>query len=115
MPHTRIRPRTDDYAAAIARGLVHVLKIDSRLTGLVVLIVEPDGLLLDNIAVAPATQGQKIGRRLMTFASDTAKQRGLPCLRLHTNELMMENIGWYGLRRVYMSQRLDRATHCRPA
>ena len=110
-------PMTDDYAAAIAQGFVHVIEMDSMLMGLVVLIAEPDALLVDNIAVAPAAQGQKIGRQLMTFAEDTAKQLGLPCLRLYTNELMTENIGWYtrlgfrethrvteaGLRRVYMS------------
>ena len=88
-------PMTDDYAAAIAKGLVHLIETDSTLAGLVVLIAEPDALLLDNIAVAPAAQGQKIGRRLMEFAEETAKQRGLPCLRLYTNELMTENIGWY--------------------
>ena len=114
-------PMTDDYATAIANGLVHLIETDGMLAGLVVLIAEPDALLLDNIAVAPAAQGQKIGRRLMEFTEETAKQRGLPCLRLYTNELMTENIAWYtrlgfrethrggtepGLRRVYMSRQL---------
>ena|ERR1700722_5034326 len=113
-------PMTDDYAAAIANGLVYLIEIDGVLAGLVVLIAEPDALLLDNIAVAPAAQGQKIGRRLMEFAEEMAKQRGLACLRLYTNVLMTENIGWYarlgfrethrgreaGFERVYMSRRL---------
>lgn len=113
-------PMTDDYAASIANGFVYLFEIDGMLAGLVVLIAEPDALLLDNIAVAPAAQGQKIGRRMMEFAEETAKQRGLPCLRLYTHVLMTENIGWYtrlgfrethrgteaGLERVYMSRRL---------
>jgi len=113
-------PMTDDYAVAIGNGSVHLIESDGMLAGLVVLIAEPDALLLDNIAVAPAAQGQKVGRRLMEFAEETAKQRGLACLRLYTNVLMTENIGWYtrlGFRethrggqaefeRVYMSRRL---------
>jgi ribosomal protein S18 acetylase RimI-like enzyme len=113
-------PMMDDYAAAIAKGLVHLSEFDGRLAGLVVLIAEPDALLLDNIAVAPALQGQHVGRRLMEFAEETAKQYGLTRLRLYTNELMTENIGWYtrlgfrethrgteaGFRRVYMSRLL---------
>ncbi|HVE21353.1 MAG TPA: GNAT family N-acetyltransferase [Acidocella sp.] len=113
-------PMNDDYAAAIARGFVYLIETDGALAGLVVLIAEPEALLLDNIAVAPAAQGQKIGRRLMEFAEETARQRGLVHLRLYTNELMTENIGWYtrlgfsethrgtetGFRRVYMSRQL---------
>jgi ribosomal protein S18 acetylase RimI-like enzyme len=113
-------PMTDDYAAAIAKGLVYLSEIDGMLAGLVVLIAEPDALLVDNIAVAPALHGQKIGRRLMEFAEETAKQHGLSRLRLYTNKLMTENIGWYarlgfrethrgteaGFQRVYMSRQL---------
>ncbi|HTJ89861.1 MAG TPA: GNAT family N-acetyltransferase [Acidocella sp.] len=113
-------PMTDDYAAAIAKGLVYLSEIDGMLAGLVVLIAEPDALLVDNIAVAPALQGQKIGRCLMEFAEETAKQHGLGRLRLYTNALMTENIGWYarlgfrethrgteaGFWRVYMSRQL---------
>ncbi len=113
-------PMSDDYAAAIAQRQVHLLEIDVMLAGLLVLIAEPEALLIDNIAVAPAFQGQDLGRRLMAFAEQTAKQRGLDRLRLYTNELMTENIGWYtrlgfhethravqaGFRRVYMSREL---------
>ena len=114
-------PMTDDYAASIARGEVYLIETDGMLAGLVVLIAEPDALLLDNIAVAPAAQGQKIGRRLMAFAEQMARQRGLSRLRLYTNELMTENIAWYmrlgfrethrgteaGFRRVYLTRELD--------
>lgn len=90
----RPAPMDDDYGALIAAGQVHVAGADTVL-GLLVLIPEPDTLLLDNIAVAPSAQGQGIGRLLLGFAENEAKRLALPAIRLYTNEKMTENIALY--------------------
>jgi len=92
-------PMRDDYAAQIAAGTVSVADVDGpverAIGGLIVLIAEPDHLLLDNIAVAPALQGRGVGGALMRFADDEALRRGLGELRLYTHVLMTENIARY--------------------
>lgn len=90
----RPAPMDDDYGALIAAGQVHVAGADTVL-GLLVLIPEPETLLLDNIAVAPSAQGQGIGRLLLGFAENEAKRLALPAIRLYTNEKMTENIALY--------------------
>lgn len=113
-------PMLDDYPARIAQGLVHVLLASGDIQALLVLIPEPDCLLLDNIAVSPGAQGKGYGRHLLRFAEDEARRRGLPAIRLYTQEKMTENIGIYrrhgyvethraeeiGLKRVFMKKAL---------
>jgi ribosomal protein S18 acetylase RimI-like enzyme len=88
-------PMRDDYAQRIAAGEVWVMDVEGELVGLVVLTERPESFLLQNVAVAPAAQGQGYGRRLITFAEDEAKRRGYDELRLYTNVLMGENIALY--------------------
>jgi ribosomal protein S18 acetylase RimI-like enzyme len=90
--------------------------------GLVVLEDQDGYLLLDNVAVAPAAQGQGLGRKLIAFAEGEAVRRGYDELRLYTHVLMVENIALYqrlgfveigrvqekGFDRVYMAKRLTR-------
>ncbi len=113
-------PMLDDYPARIAQGLVHVLLAPGDVQALLVLIPEPDCLLLDNIAVSPGAQGKGYGRHLLRFAEDEARRRGLAAIRLYTQEKMTENIGIYrrhgyvethraeeiGLKRVFMKKAL---------
>lgn len=89
-------PMLDDYDARVDRGQAWVLEESGSIVGLVVLEDGPDGLLLlDNIAVAPAAQGQGHGRRLIRFAEAEARRRGCCRLELYTNALMTENIAMY--------------------
>ncbi len=113
-------PMLDDYPARIAQGLVHVALASGDVQALLVLIPEPDCLLLDNIAVSPGAQGKGYGRHLLRFAEDEARRRGLAAIRLYTQEKMTENIGIYrrhgyvethraeeiGLKRVFMKKGL---------
>lgn len=113
-------PMLDDYPARIAQGLVHVLLASGDIQALLVLIPEPDCLLLDNLAVSPGAQGKGYGRHLLRFAEDEARRRGLAAIRLYTQEKMTENIGIYrrhgyvethraeeiGLKRVFMKKAL---------
>jgi ribosomal protein S18 acetylase RimI-like enzyme len=113
-------PMLADHGPAITRGEVWVL--GEPVTGVIVLVAEPDGLLVENVAVGPAAQGAGIGRRLMAFAEQHARSCGLSRLWLYTNEVMTENLAIYarlgyretarrvesGYRRVYLEKLLAR-------
>jgi len=113
-------PMTDDYPARVAAGEAWLLETDQGLEGALVLEDEPDALLLDNIAVAPGSQGRGHGLTLMAFAEAEARRRGYATIRLYTNELMTTNIALYarhgyvethraegaGFRRVFMEKHL---------
>lgn len=113
-------PMLEDYAALIAQGRVEVFEEQGQVLGVLVLVAQADGLLLDNVAVSPAAQGRGLGRQLMAHAEARARQLGLEVVRLYTNEAMSENLGLYerlgyrethraeqaGFRRVFMEKRL---------
>ena len=86
-------PMLDDYAARIAAREAFVS--GSPVRALIVLVVAPDHLLLDNIAVDPDAQGTGQGRILMEFADAEARRRGYTELRLYTHQTMVENIALY--------------------
>ncbi len=115
-------PMLDDYTALISDGRVSVLEeADRTMAAIIVLLPEPDHLLLDNIAVRPDRQGQGLGRRLIAFAEEQARRLGHSEVRLYTHEKMTENIALYtrlgfvetgrgqqaGYHRVFMTKRLD--------
>ena len=88
-------PMLDDYREHIRRHQAWVLERDGAVAGLIVLLPEPDHLLLDNVAVDPAHAGRGLGRALMAFAEAEAHRRGYTELRLYTHEKMTENIAMY--------------------
>lgn len=91
----RPAPMDDDYPYHIARNEVHVLDVQRRLAAIAVLIVHPDHLLLDNVAVAPFAQGRGFGRRMIAHAESEALRLAFSALRLFTNERMERNIQLY--------------------
>ena len=111
----------DDYTTLIENDVVHVVTLDGRLVGLVVLWPEQDHLYVDNIAVVPETQGTGVGGALLGFADQEAQRAGLSEIRPYTNAKMAENIQYYprkgfhethrasdaGYQRVYFSRSLD--------
>lgn len=113
-------PMTADYGELIARNVVHVLERDGAICGVLVLWRERDGVLLENIAVAPAFQGQGIGKLLLEWVETYTSALGLTTIFLYTNEKMVENIAIYthlgyvetkreqgdGFRRVYMAKQI---------
>lgn len=113
-------PMLDDYEALITEGRIYVVEREGAIQGLIVLIPEPDAMLLDNVAVAPCAKGTGIGRSLLEYAERSARVAGYRFLRLYTHETMTENIALYarigytethraekkGLKRVFMVKRL---------
>ncbi len=116
-------PMTADYAEAVRTGLTWAAVRDGVLVGLLVLVVRPDHLLLENVAVLPSAQGSGVGARLLAFAEEQARELGPEEIRLYTNEAMTENLAYYprhgyvethraeqdGFRRVFFRTRLARS------
>jgi GNAT superfamily N-acetyltransferase len=88
-------PMLADYDAAIRDHLVELAYLDDKPVGLIELIPAADHLLLENIAVDPATHGQGIGRRLMQRVEQHAVEMGLPMVRLYTNKAFATNLDFY--------------------
>jgi ribosomal protein S18 acetylase RimI-like enzyme len=86
-------PMLADYAAEVEAGLLWVT--GEPVTGLIELAEAGDSLHVGNVAVHPSAQGTGLGRRLMEFAEERARQRGLTRLDLFTNEVMTENQAIY--------------------
>jgi GNAT superfamily N-acetyltransferase len=92
----RPRPLDDDYAARIARGQVWLAVTEAGDTvGALVLVVEPDHVLIENYAVVPAWQDRGISKRFDVIAHRVARSRGLTRLRLYTHAKMSRNAAIY--------------------
>ena len=89
------KPMRADYAAAIAAHRFALLEEGGALMALIEMAVEPEYLLIENIAVAEAAQGKGIGSALLHHAESVAGQLGLLELRLYTNARMDRNIKFY--------------------
>ncbi|MDE7240611.1 GNAT family N-acetyltransferase [Desulfovibrio sp.] len=115
-------PMLDDYGAHIADGAAFVLVDAGGVRGYIILLAADDGaLLLDNVAIDPSAQKCGYGRKLLDFAEDVARERGLGRIILYTNEAMRENLAWYpkmgyavtghveekGYKRVYFEKKID--------
>jgi ribosomal protein S18 acetylase RimI-like enzyme len=88
-------PMTEDYAPRIAGGEVWLLE-DTGLAGLIVLENREDSLMIYSVAIAPERQHEGLGRRLLLYAEDVARQRGYSSVTLYTNVKMERNISIYG-------------------
>ncbi|WP_209012012.1 GNAT family N-acetyltransferase [Roseibium aggregatum] len=88
-------PMTADYAAFIADHEAWVTGPEDAPTGSLVLVREPDHLLLWSIAVDPSAKGTGLGNFLLDFTLKRAEELGLPEVRLFTNVLMDTNRAWY--------------------
>jgi len=88
-------PMTADYDVAVREHRIDLMEEASGLVALIEMALEPDHLLIVNLAVAPARQGQGLGSRLLAHAEAVARAEGRPLLRLYTNRLMTPNIALY--------------------
>ncbi|MEF2072257.1 GNAT family N-acetyltransferase [Consotaella aegiceratis] len=114
-------PMTADYEMAVAAHRIDLAERESVLLGLVELVLHPDALLIENVAVSPEHQKQGLGRLLMARAETVAAELQYRLIKLYTNKAFAENVAFYerlgyGIDReepfrggttVYMSKRLS--------
>jgi ribosomal protein S18 acetylase RimI-like enzyme len=93
----RPAPMDADYAATVRAGKLFVAEDDDAVVGAIVLVLEGEHLEVENVAVAPSRQGAGVGRALLAFAEEHARERGVGELRLFTHVLMTRNQRIYGL------------------
>jgi len=89
------KPMTADYAAAVNNHRVDLLYVDGKLAALIEMIPKADHLLIENVAVSPASQGRGLGRKLMAHAEQVAASLGHSEIKLYTNKLFAENVQFY--------------------
>jgi ribosomal protein S18 acetylase RimI-like enzyme len=118
------KPMQADYERAVREHRIDLALLGGALAGLIETIAEPDHLLIENVAVAPAFQGRGLGRRLMAHAEQLAAEQRHGEIRLYTNARFEANVALYrrlGYRidreeesalglTVYMSKRLGYQT-----
>ncbi|GBQ96572.1 N-acetyltransferase GCN5 [Acetobacter nitrogenifigens DSM 23921 = NBRC 105050] len=86
-------PMIADFAKQIADGSVYVAADgDGILQGFIVFYPENGSIFLENVAVMPHAAGHGIGKSLIFFCEDQARQLGFNAVTLYTNEKMIENI-----------------------
>lgn len=88
-------PMLADYEALIARGNVYVIPDEAEVRGVLVMMPQGKSMFVENVAVHPSWQGQGLGRALMAFVEERAREEHLDEIRLYTNELMTENLRFY--------------------
>jgi len=89
------KPMTADYDVAVRDHVIDLLWAGDRLVALIEMMLEPDHLLIENLAVSPFCQGRGFGKRLMKNAELRALDLGYSEVRLYTNKLFVENIAFY--------------------
>ncbi len=88
-------PMSVDYDEALRKNRFDLLFVDGKPAALIETIAQPDGLLIENLAVSPRFQGRGLGRKLMAHAEKLATSLGCGQVRLYTNKLFAENLSFY--------------------
>ncbi|MBB3937251.1 GNAT family N-acetyltransferase [Aureimonas phyllosphaerae] len=66
-------PMMDDYGQLVESDCVWIVETGGLIGGLIVLRQEADHVLVSNVAVARAHQGQGLGRKLLDYAEAVAR------------------------------------------
>ena len=89
-------PMVADFATQIAEGEVFVATDDQDgFQGFIVFSAEGRRVLLENVAVLPRAVGRGVGKALINFCENAARERGIGAVFLYTNEKMTENLSIY--------------------
>lgn len=85
------QPMLDNYKALIDTQKVVVATLEEKIAGVLVLDINEEGFCIETLAVYPVAQGAGIGRKLINFAENVAKNSGFKSIYLSTNRLMTKS------------------------
>jgi ribosomal protein S18 acetylase RimI-like enzyme len=89
-------PRPEMVDECIGRGACYVAEMNGSIVGTCVLLpTRPATMELANIAVAEAMQGQGLGKRLVQYAIDEARQAGARTLVVGTGNSSLPALALY--------------------
>ncbi len=89
-------PMGADFEAQIEAGKLYVRETGAgSIDGFICLYARADHLHVESVAVFPERAGRGIGGKLLAFAEEAARRRGLSAIELYTNEKMTENLTLY--------------------
>lgn len=86
------RPQIEKY---IHQARTFVLYRDASIVGVLVLVARQDTIEIMNIAVAPAFQGQGLGKLLLAEAKRIAKLTGAKSMRIGTGNSSLSQLALY--------------------
>jgi ribosomal protein S18 acetylase RimI-like enzyme len=89
------QPMTADYSKMVIENSIWLLFAENQLAGVLVLVYEPENVLIYSVAIRPEYQHQGLGQRLLTWSEQQAVQDGYKSIRLYTNERFEDNIRLY--------------------
>ena len=125
-------PSLEKLEQDIIREELYVLKLESRISGIIVLTPVMDeeyvpiewltssgnNLYIHRLAVHPSAWGMGYGQQLMDFAEDHARRNGFDSVRLDTfsqnkrNQKFYEPRGYQRLRDIYFPKQSEHPFHC---
>ena len=88
-------PMQTDYAVAVVQDRIDILAEGATSVGLIHMVVHPDHLWVETIAIDPRHQGRGLGHHLMAHAEGVTRSLALPELRLLTNAALTSNLRFY--------------------
>lgn len=91
----RLPPMDIDYSAEIQNYPCWVVEQNGLIVGGLIMMFEKGYAQIANIAVHPDYQGQGLGRGIMEFAENKAKENNYSKIELATHILLTENISLY--------------------
>ncbi|HNB50931.1 MAG TPA: GNAT family N-acetyltransferase [Anaerolineales bacterium] len=89
------QPMLADYRQLAEEYSIWLLEVAGKPAGLLVLVFQPDHVLIYSVAIHPDYQKRGLGRFLLSWAETQAREARLHLMRLYTNEKMVENIALY--------------------
>ena len=89
-------PMVDKFDHLVEKNTIFVADDSSgQLMGYVIFYPDQNRMHLSNITVFSRYQGQGIGKKLIAFCEDEARQLKLDAVVLYTNEKMFDNLNMY--------------------